>query len=223
MDDWLSDGDVPEADWGRRITKLAVRGGLAQGGGGLLFDLPALTQPYACLPDRCTPGRRQDTDRSCCADLDVGLTADEAARIEAALPRIAVEAADDPRWSDGPPTWHDDGALLRPGDRCVFALSSAEGLRCALHRVERADGLAPGSLKPTPCRLFPLAVVDLGDGRRLLTAVHRQTARWLAAPPARVFPCLASGSPPLYVSERDTIVAFFGEAAWDRLDRAARR
>ena len=72
-----------------------------------------------------------------------------------------------------------------------------------------------------PCRLFPLAVVELGDGRLMLTAIHRDTATKLATRPASVFPCLQAGATPLYVSERDAITELFGAEVYTRVAEAA--
>lgn len=213
LDRWLADGEAPEADWSSLVLRRANRGELGDGGRGLLLDLVALGQPYACASAACTPGRRATSARSCCADLDVAVSDDEIAVIDGALPDVARTMAADPRWARGAPDWHHDGVLRRPGRRCVFAVDAGDGLRCGLQQTR-------AGLKPTPCRLFPLALVDLGDGSRLLTAVHRTTARHLATRPARAFPCLAEGAPPLYVSERATIEAEFGKAVWRRLHAA---
>jgi len=189
IDDWLA--DAPEADWESHVLRLANRGALGHAAGWLL-DLPALAQPYACDSAKCSPGLRRPRDRSCCADLAVAVTPDERAAIEAVLPTVEARMAADPRWKRRPEVF-DDGVLRRPGRRCVFAYGDA-GLRCALHDL---------GAKPMPCRLFPLAVVDLGD-HRLLTAVHKTTARALQTFPARHFPCLGSG-PPVVESERQTL------------------
>jgi hypothetical protein len=198
LDAWLD--DAPEADWATLVLRRATRGELGDGGRGLLLDLVALGQPYACRSARCSPGMRARAARSCCADLDVAVTAAERAAISAAAPGV-----DDPF----------DGEVLRKRHRrCVFAEPGPDGLRCGLHGLRTPDGRP---VKPLPCRLFPLAIVDLGDGSRLLTAVHRTTASRLATRPARAFPCLGDG-PPLYVSERDTIEGVFGKRVWSRID-----
>lgn len=227
LDDWLDSADTPEADWGAVVLKRALSGQLASTEDGILLDLLALTQPHACRPALCTPGLRESRHRSCCADLEVGLAEDEEQAIEAELPRIERAMADDPRWQSGAPDWTDDGVLVRSADsgsrrkRCVFAENTPDGLRCVLHRIELEDDLEPGALKPMPCRLFPLAVVDMGDGRLLLTAVHKKTANALSSRPARVFPCLSVDAPPLYVSEQQVIVQIFGEHVFDAIVQAA--
>lgn len=214
LDAWLDDGDAPEADWGAHLLRLATRGELGHVGRRWVLDLPALGQRHACRPLECTPGRRAPRTRSCCADLEVGLTAGEVAAIAGAEDELAAFLAPlDRRWAAGAPAWHDGaGGLLRPGRRCVFAVDPGDGLRCGLHRLEDATGRPRGALKPLPCRLFPLAVVDLDDGRRLLTAIHRSTARSLGAPPATRFPCLRSDPErPLLIEEaRDPLVDLVG-------------
>lgn len=222
IDDWLADGDAPEADWAVRITQLALAGDLGRAGPRLLLDLGALLQPHACRPAECTPGMRAPRTRSCCADLQVTLAPREIAAIEAVIPDVAARS-EDPRWAAGTPAWRDGDTLTKPGKRCIFAEPTPTGLRCALHRLEDETGRPRGSVKPMPCRLFPLVVIDLGDGRRLLTAVHRTTARMVGAGSAAAYPCLRrdASRPPLFAEERDTIEALFGPKAYAALEKAA--
>ncbi len=221
IEDWLADGDAPEADWASYVLRRALRGELGHGGPGLLLDLPPLMQPYACRSERCRPRMRSPIARSCCADLTVSVSLQEQENIAAALPEIRGRMALDPRWRDGDPEVFDDGTLRRPGRRCVFARLGAVDLSCALHELEDFSGMARGRLKPMPCRLFPLAVVDLGDERLLLTAVHRQTATHLATRPARVFPCLSAAATPLYMAEKQTITELFGAEVYTSIRAAA--
>jgi hypothetical protein len=154
----------------------------------------------------------------------VELTDGERKAVADALDEVAAHLAPrDPRWTSARPRWLDQGELTRPGGRCVFAREADDGLRCALHEVEDATGRPRGALKPLPCRLFPLVVVDLGE-RRLLTAVHRKTARRLGHATARLFPCLREevDREPLYRSCRDTLEELFGTSTYRSLDRAAR-
>ncbi|MEQ1505785.1 MAG: hypothetical protein ABMB14_26355 [Myxococcota bacterium] len=228
FEDWLAAGDVPEVDWSDRLYKLMARGDLGQIGRGearWLVDLPALTQPFACRSKTCTPGLRAPRRISCCADLVVELSEAERDAIAAGMPEVAAHlATTDPRWADGVPAWTDGLELTRPGGRCVFAETGRAGLRCGLHRVEDATGRPRGTLKPTPCRLFPLVVIDLGDGQRLLTAVHPQTARRLGFASAKVFPCLRDEpAMPLYRSCRSTIVELFGRGTYRSLSARVRR
>lgn len=220
LDAWLGQGDPLDADWSGHVNRLAMRGQLGAAG-DLLLDLPALAAPYACEPDTCTPGRRAPRTRSCCADLDVELAPEEVAAIEAHLPAVAAAMAPvDPRWAEGAPTWQEASTLSRPGKRCIFAVPEADGLRCGLHRLEDADGLPRGTVKPLPCRLFPLIVVDLGD-QRLLTAVSRANIR-NGAPSPRWFPCLRGDvqrPAPLAEGVLDTITEVWGP----RVARAVRK
>lgn len=223
FDDWLSAGDVPEAEWSVHVVQLATRGELGRAAGGWLLDLPALAQPYGCDSGECTPGLRDRGTRSCCADLDVDLSGPELDAIDDALPEIAAHLAPrDRRWADGIPTWVEGDTLTRPGGRCVFATGS--GLRCALHQVEDATDRPRGTLKPFGCRLFPLIVVSLDDETRLLSAVHRKTTRHVGLPSARSFPCLRDPSRvPLVQACRDTLTELFGEPTYTSMRRAVRQ
>lgn len=220
LHDWLAEGSAAEADWEGHVMRLALRGGLGLGAEGLLLDLPALAQPHACRPATCAPGLRAAGTRSCCADLDVELTTAEERAIDEALPEIAAFLAPrDPRWAAGPPPVAADRVLARPGGRCVFA---TRALACGLHALEDATGRPRGALKPLPCRLFPLVVVDLGDDRLLLTAVHRTTASRLGLPPRR-FPCLLGDDRvDLVRSARGTLAELLGEPAARRIVAAVR-
>ena len=74
-----------------------------------------------------------------------------------------------------------------------------------------------------PCQLFPLVVVEIDAERRLLTAVHRKTARLLHAATSKLYPCLRGDAPdPLYVAQRDTIVGLLGADVYAGIKSAAR-
>jgi hypothetical protein len=204
-------------DWSVHLLQLAARGELGRVSRSLYLDLPALAQAWTCATGACTPGQRVPDARSCCADLEVTPTDAERAAIEAALPEIAsFLASRDPRWAT-PQAPFDGDALRRPSRRCVFALpptSETPGLSCALHALEDATGRPRGALKPLPCRLFPLVIVDAEEGRTLLTAVSRRTWRLAGSRPARAFPCLgAPGAPTVAEACADTITALYGAKA----------
>lgn len=215
---------MAEADWAGHVIRLANRGELGSAGRRLMLDLPALAQPFACVSTSCAPGLRQAGRRSCCADLTVEVTPPEEAAITAALPEVAAWMAPrDPRWADTTPTTFEEGSLVRPGRRCIFAVKDERGLTCGLHAVEDATDRPRGALKPLPCRLFPLVVVDLGEGQLLLTAVSRKLGERYGLPPARLFPCLRgeAGTATTVVDDTaETLIALWGEPAFRRVRRA---
>jgi hypothetical protein len=224
LERWLADGEAPVADWPGYAARLANRGDLGFGPRGLLLDLPALAQPHACVPARCAPGLRAPGHRSCCADLVVGVTAEEGAAIVAALPEIeAWMATRDPRWAGGAPEVFEGGAVRRPGRRCVFAVRDSRGLTCALHAVEASTRRPRGALKPMPCRLFPLVLADLGDDHLLLTALGRPLGARFGLPPARLFPCLGGAQPRALVDEAAATIRELWGAYTLRRVRAAVR
>jgi len=212
-----------DPDWTVHLLQLAARGNLGQAARGRLLDLPALAQAFTCATGACTPGRRAADARSCCADLEMSPSAEERAAIDGALPEItAFMAPRDPRWAAGTPKVYDGDALRRAKDpgagrvgaRCIFAVGGANGLSCGLHALEDATGRARGALKPLPCRLFPLVLVEVDDGNTLLSAIHRSTARLAGSRPARAFPCIgAAGAPTVAESCADTITALWGPKA----------
>ncbi len=216
----------------------ALAGWIAEGLGsgdvrdidGVLVDLRALQDRlFACRPLLCTPGQRARGVLSCCADIAVPLTARERRAIVRHLPAVAeVMAARDPRWRDGPPdVFADPRTLARSHRRCVFAYPSADGLRCGLHTTAETRGIPLAQVKPSPCRLFPLALLQLGS-RTILTASVQHVSAALGGPPERALRCLepesaeASDVPPLYVSCRETIEAEWGAAFYRRLGALAR-
>jgi len=223
--DWLSHGDVSEGAWADLIVRRANQGALARAG-ALLFDLPALAQPFSCRSAECTPGMRAPRTRSCCADIEVPLAPWERRAVAKALPALADYLAPrDPRWARGAPEVFSGEQLARPDGRCVFAVLEKRGLRCGLQRFERREGLALGTLKPVPCRLFPLVLVDLGEGRRLFTALHRGTSALVDTVPPRRFPCLREDPerPPLYRALRRETEGFLGRRTYRAIARAVSR
>lgn len=210
-----------DADWGPHLLQLMSRGQVGRAGPGKLLDLPALAQAHACATGVCTPGLRAKAARSCCADLDMTPSPEARAAIEANLEEIAAFMAPrDPRWADGPPPRFDGEVATRPGRRCVFSLLGPEGLSCGLHALEDATGRPRGALKPLPCRLFPLVLVEVDERTTLLSAIHKKTARLAGSRPVSAFPCLGlAGAPTVAASCRDTIAALWGERAADRAVR----
>jgi hypothetical protein len=212
-----------DADWTVHLLQLAARGNLGQAARGRLLDLPALAQTFTCATGACTPGRRAADARSCCADLEMTPTPEERAAIDGALPEIAAFMAPrDPRWAAGAPAIYEgdalrrakDGAKGRTGARCIFAAEGPDGLSCGLHSLEDATKRPRGTLKPLPCRLFPLVLVEVDDGNTLLSAIHRNTARLAGSRPARAFPCIgAAGAPTVAESCADTITDLWGAKA----------
>lgn len=219
--------DADGGDWTIHLLQLAARDNLGQAGKGRLLDLPALAQSWTCATGACTPGRREPHARSCCADLELTPTTAERAALDAALPEIAAFLAPtDPRWAGGAPAIYegdpsDGGAVRRPGRRCVYAGMSPQGLYCGLHALEDASGRARGTLKPLPCRLFPLVLVEVDERTTLLSAIHRSTARLAGSRPARAFPCIgAAGAPSVATSCADTITTLWGARAAQKAQEA---
>jgi hypothetical protein len=130
----------------------------------------------------------------------VEVTPAEVRRLGPARGRLAGHlAAREPRLGALPLSLVQDGTLGRPGGRCVLSCLGPGGrIRCHLHGLARALGADRRTLQPVPCQLFPLIVVDVGDGRVALTVVSRATYRLAGTRPPAQYPCLADdGLPPL--------------------------
>jgi hypothetical protein len=174
--------------------------------GGVLVDRAVVEQRFCCVPERCAPRAGRGRLRSCCADLDVALSAPERGRLRRHTRRLWQWLSDrEPRLAacssapGGPPFWlAADGAhLSRPGARCVFSALDRRGrIRCHLHAYARGQGVGLEQVQPLPCRLFPLVLVELSTGAVALTTLYRRTTGLLGTFPASRFPCLGDPSRP---------------------------
>src|SRR5207249_1799028 len=121
--------------------------------------------------------------------------------IDRHLPLVAAQMQSrDRRWARRAPALYEDPAALPPvlrrtGRRCVFAFEAADGLRCGLHVTADAHAIPLARLKPSPCRLFPLALLRKG-ARTILTVSTGPVAKALGGPPARALACLVG--PPVF-------------------------
>lgn len=234
---WLR-ADAPEAsagettDWDAWLLRRMSRRELVEVG-DVWVDLAVLRQRFACVADRCAPGRGRGRARSCCADAVVSLSRQEDARLakhgedllawlEAREPRLAGwQGTRFYRGGDEP----DGRTLARPGGRCVFSqLDQVGRIRCRLHAYARHAGVDRATLQPLSCRLFPLIVVDRGGGRVVLTVVARHTRRLVGTHPAGRYPCLSDAAlPPLHRALRRDLDWLFGAGFARALARAAGR
>lgn len=210
---WLrsepGDDAVPASDWDGWLLRRMSQGGIVTVG-GVLVDRDLLSQRFACVSDRCAPGPGRGRAKSCCADVAVTIDGGERRRLRRAA-------------ADLPEDWEDSGCLARPGGRCVFStLDRRSRIRCRLHAIARDRGLAQSELQPLSCRLFPLIVLDFGEGRVALTLVSRRTGRMVGAWPTARYPCLSDPSlPPLVESLAGDLNWAFGAGFATALRRAA--
>lgn len=213
---WLRTGEgalgggevVPELDWDGWLLRRMSAGRIVTVG-GVLVDRDVLEQRFACVSDRCAPRPGRGSWRSCCADVAVSLDAGERRR-------LATAAADLPK------PWREGDCLARPGGRCALSEIDARGrIRCRLHAVARRRGVGQSEIQPLSCRLFPLIVLDFGQGRVALTLVSRTTSKLAGSWPARRYPCLADpGLPQLFESMEGDLDWAFGEGFARALSRA---
>jgi hypothetical protein len=182
---------------------------------GIYVDRAVLEARFACVPGRCAPRRGRGRALSCCADLEVALSPAEARAL--AKERSSLRdwlVAREPRLAPVPELpGPDSTALARPGGRCVFSALGEDGaILCHLHAWAGSTGRDRRAVQPLPCQLFPLILLDLGEGRVGLTVVARDTARRVGTPPPTRHPCRADPElPPLVVAMRDDIAALLGE------------
>jgi len=171
--------------------------------GGVMVDRAVIRQRFACVSDRCAPGPDRGRYRSCCADAFVALSHAEDKRLaERGVDLLGWMKAREPRLAacHGRVFYRAQGepGLARPDGRCVFSQLDGRGrIRCHLHAYAKQARSDRGELQPLSCRLFPLIVVDRGDGRVALTVVASHTRRLVSAHPPRRYPCLDDVSLPL--------------------------
>jgi len=204
---WLRTGEgalgggevVPELDWDGWLLRRMSAGRIVTVG-GVLVDRDVLDQRFACVSDRCAPRPGRGAWRSCCADVEVTLDEGERRR----LARASAEL---------PQTWCERGRLVRPGGRCVCSTIDGQGrIRCRLHSIARRRDAEQSEIQPLSCRLFPLIVLDYGQGRVALTLVSKSTWKLAGAWPARRYPCLADPKlPPLHESMKRDLDWAFGK------------
>jgi hypothetical protein len=219
---WLrSEVAAPEdsraPDWDAWLLQRMSRGEMIVVG-GVFVDRAVLRQRFACVSERCAPGPGRGRYRSCCGDAFVPLS-----RVEDR--RFAREGGDLVDWMKareprleacqerGFHREENELGLARPDGRCIFSQLDGQGrIRCHLHAYAKHAGRERGELQPVSCRLFPLIVVDRGDGRVVLTVVASHTSRLVGAYPAKRYPCLDDASlPPLYEAMRDDLDWAFGK------------
>ncbi|MBI5542344.1 MAG: hypothetical protein HY901_00525 [Deltaproteobacteria bacterium] len=176
--------------------------------GGVLVDRAVLRQRFACVAERCAPRSGRGPWRSCCADVEVALDASEHRR----LSRVRREL---------PQGWEGEGCLARPSGRCALSqIDRAGQIRCVLHCLARERGVDRSEIQPLSCRLFPLIVVDFGEGRCALTLVSKTTHRLVGAFPPPRYPCLSDDRlPPLPEALKGDLDWAFGKGFARALDR----
>ncbi len=112
-----------------------------------------------------------DVMKSCCAKYDVCV---DEATVQGIIPFLpeASEFCPHLKTLDGYDNVFEEGEKgqysieTHENDLCVFAYTAPNGLiRCSLHSIEINHGLAPGSVKPAVCMLFPLTFSE--DGHTL--------------------------------------------------------
>jgi Protein of unknown function (DUF3109) len=229
---WLR-AEAPESghdgppDWDAWLLKRMSQGEVTEVG-PVLVDRAVLRQRFACVSDRCAPGPDRGDQRSCCADTFVSLSRAEDRRLASrGIDLLAWLQAREPRLAQcqGRTFYRAEGelGLARPGGRCVFSQLDEQGrIRCRLHAYAKQAHIDRGELQPVSCRLFPLVVVDRGDGRVLLTVVASHTRRLVSAYPPTRYPCLADTAlPPLYESMRADLDWLFGPGFANALARKA--
>jgi len=185
--------------------------------GKLHVDRAVLEQRFACVSQRCAPGRPRGRWLSCCADLDLVLSPLELSQLEAHRePLLRWLAEHEPRFAKSRPPafWLDHSALVRrPKGRCVFStLDEAGRIRCHLHAYAKAEGVPLDAVQPFTCRVFPLLLFVLGRGQLALSVLSERTCSLVGCYPPRYFPCLSDArGPPLVQGMAHELDWMFGK------------
>jgi len=196
---------------------------------------------FACDTRTCAPNRnpatgrawREDGMKSCCADLVVDLSPVEIAGLERHWDELRVFLAAKDRFFEGKSardclelSSDFEVSLRKRAGRCIFAIRDAGwGIRCGIHSACLEREIPLRSAKPVVCDTFPLLIMDLEEGRFYLGAHDRESegVAGLADYGTDAFPCLenARKGKPVYLAMEDTLRAYFGDAFFEELARAA--
>jgi len=193
--------------------------------GSILVDGKVMNARFDCVAERCSPVRGRRNWRSCCEDFHVPLSADEKDRLEHWSNELRLYLARcEPRLECGKGNFYLDeegGALCRPGGRCVFSHLDKRGrIRCCLHKFSRKHGISISDVQPYACRIFPLLLILLEQGRILLTVLDKSNYKAFNSYAPKSFPCLADPSlTPLVESMAGTLDWLFGEGFAEELSR----
>lgn len=208
-------------------------------------DLTWLTSRWTCIFGSGCAGIYASSPHAGCCTLGAHFADDEdRERVAVAVDRLTPE-----RWYrhpdgdhplppvDGTRRWteHDedgDEKTRALGGACVFhnPLGFAGGYGCALHGLALAEGVAPLELKPDVCWQLPLRRrfrdVERGDGTSYSEVEIGEYVRAGWGPGGHDLDWYCSSNTeahvapePLYVTNRDELVALMGAAAYAELER----
>jgi hypothetical protein len=210
--------------------------------GNLLFEVPAMMQPYVCDTRLCIPGPKSNGScrkcTSCCVVYAPRLSDAEKARIEKILPGMRERFP----WLDarikkigGYYEWDDNYDRLLTKDSREFCVFLSPDTRefgfhaCLIHAYCLEKGLSTDLYKPSVCVMFPLFLLETNDdkGTTLVTSHNREVMSLGEEDDGGhvAVSCLkknARAKRPLYIEMKNTLVTMFGQRAWNLLDAALR-
>lgn len=131
--------------------------------GGYRVDLGALASiAHRCDPLLCRRTGRSGRTGSCCAEYDVWVGSVEVKRAHGVMERAANYAPHLRGAAVFIPLGPDAYAIEHaPGGLCAFAYRGPRGQHlCSLHTAALEAGLAPQSVKPDCCFVWPLSVAS---------------------------------------------------------------
>lgn len=192
-----------------------------------------------CVRAAGDPASRQFKG-SCCTDLQVDVTAHEAAKLR----ELAAIAEERLALGIGDPLLpivrrlRDDKFIERVADRGDIAFRHLGSSRCALSWLTTGGVLRCGIntlceklklplevYKPEPCYLFPLHYVEAMPGHYFFTLITAETFEYIGADRHTAhLKCLRKpkpGAPPAYRSLKDELTLCLGEEFYEKLEQAA--
>jgi Fe-S-cluster containining protein len=210
--------------------------------GNLLFDGPAMMRPFVCDTRLCIPRSKKTGPRrkctSCCVVYAPRLSTAEKKRIEKILPGVRERF----KWLDarikrlgGYYEWDDSYDRLLTKDsreHCVFLTPNTREFgfhACAIHAYCLENGLSTDLYKPSACVMFPFFLLETNDdeGTILITSHNREVMALGEKDDGghTAVGCLKRNPYArrrLYIEMKNTLVAMFGQRAWNLLDAALR-
>jgi len=232
-------------NWENYIKALEKAGRAVQVGGVTVDGESVFRRRFTCDTRTCSPTRkpggakawRAPGMKSCCTDLVVDLAPLETEGIARHWTKLRGFLETKDEFFEG--TSAEDMfemssdyevSLRKRSGRCIFALKDDEwGIRCGIHSACIETGVPLREAKPVVCDTFPLLVIDLDHARtRFYVGAHDEASEGVAGLgeyPTDAFPCLAKNGKgdPLYRSTEGTLRAYFGDAWFKDLERAAER
>lgn len=215
--------------------------------GNLLFDVEAMQIPFVCDTRLCMPegderkkgcGRGKKAEcTSCCVSYAPRISTDERDRIDSILgavrdrfPSLGGEIDK----KDGYYYWdenYDRFVHKKKKEYCVFLTPDKKEFgfhACMLHAYALEKKLPTALYKPSACTMFPIFILELSEGDRILVTAHTKEVRNVGeeVDEYHEVTCIERNylaTKPLYQEMKETLSYMFGAGVWKKLEGEMKR